>query len=169
MSNLTYYAKQMHNALQNKDITGPAGLKYTLYHFYRMSSQISSEEIDFFNCGNTGACRINCKFWSEKAAAKWMSLEGTSAKRSNTRGEDGKTIWVVEHQYPISIFIKLAFSGQMDSVEKIEDYLQKYNKYIIILSEEDRSLPKTVKTIEEGHRRYEDAGIKIVKFSTKNT
>lgn len=164
---LTVYAELLHNVIQDKERIGVRGLKHLVNQIYRMSSQIQSQQVEHFHSGSAGSCIRTAKFWSKGAVELWNSLEGSDNKRAGGKSANGKTLWSVEHQYPIGIFVKLALDGKMNTVELIEEHLEKFNKYIIITEEENRRLPKTVKTLEEGDRRYSDANIEIVEFSTK--
>ena len=126
----------------------------------RMASNVISSEDE--NIGQSSATsRYGCKRWSVKAKEFYSSLreEGKTHKQACFGKVNGRSAYINEHEYPLSI-IKKALIYDKWSLKQLKDYMYKYGGYTVVTREEDLRL-KPASSIEEGHKRYDNAGIKI--------
>ena len=127
---------------------------------------------DFISCENEFCSHAtphilgNCKWWSEAAIEKFNSLGGTKRQRREAY-ESGKRVFNIEHQFPLGIIKEKVVNQAFETVEQVKDYLIRYNKVVIVTSEENDKLNathKTATTIPEARKRYKHYGIVVKRF-----
>lgn len=126
----------------------------------RIASNVISSEDE--NIGQSSATsRYGCKRWSIKAYEFYNSLidKGMTHKQACFGRIDGRSAYINEHEYPLSI-VKKALINESWSLNQLKDYMYKYGSYTVVTREEDLKL-KPATTISEGHDRYKNAGIQI--------
>ena len=88
--------------------------------------------------------------------------EGMTHKQACYARVNGKSAYINEHQYPLSI-VKKALLNDGWTLDQLKDYMYTYGSYTVVTKEEDLKL-KSVSTIKEGHNRYENANIEVLKI-----
>ena len=148
-----------------------ANVKYTPYRTkecvidktLRIASNIiTSEDKDIGQSSPTS--RYGCKRWSKEAYKVYNDFrkEGMTHKQACYARVNGKSAYINEHQYPLSI-VKKALLNDGWTLEQLKDYMYTYGSYTVVTKEEDLRL-KSVGTIKEGHDRYKNANIEVLKI-----
>ena len=134
--------------------------EYAIDRTLRMASNIISSEDE--NIGQSSATsRYGCKKWSKEAYNFYTSEResGKTHKQACFGKLNGRSAYINEHEYPLSIIKKLLLNENW-SLKQLKDYMYKYGAYTAVSRKEDLRL-KPARTILEGNNRYKNAGIEI--------
>tara|TARA_X000001382_G_scaffold64607_1_gene44769 strand:+ start:5417 stop:5938 length:522 start_codon:yes stop_codon:yes gene_type:complete len=133
----------------------------------RIASNVISSKDE--NIGQSSpTARYGCLRWSKEAYDLYLSFrkEGMSHKQACYAKVNGKSPYINEHEYPLSIVKKSLLNGNWN-LDKLKEYMYSYGSFTVVTKEEDRRL-KTVTTIHEGKARYSNAGINVLNLKEDN-
>jgi hypothetical protein len=127
-----------------------------------ISNIITNEDEDAGQ--NSLTARFGALYWSEKAYSKYQELieSGLTHRQAcMAKDDNGKSIYINEHQYPINIAKQGVMFNEW-SLDKLKKHMYNYGKFIVILKEQDKKIKVTTTTeIDIAEGRYDDAGINI--------